>query len=457
VSPLREFVRAARRRAMVDTSRLSESISAVGREAASINSLVVALRAEIEAAQERRRDLLAVTAADLVDRADVAALPHAKLRSERLVLEGSAAQRFNVRRRVIGDPVERPFRRWLGITRSATEDPEIQALWDRLLAFEAGCGDRLRGDPSSVLDVPGGTVQRHEKSGLWIRLDDRSGKTLQHVTASESVIAIPKFTYEFTAVKLQNFGHWLVDCLPQVVPLADIAPQARFLVPGPIKAFQRSLLALIGVQAAQLVPWDDAPLEADRWLILENDGSIGGGRPLSSVVEMRRRLAPAAGYDSVRRTRRVYVSRRDAGPKGDWITNEPEVEAVFRSRGFEVLVMSDCPLEDQVRLFREAAVVAGLSGAGLTDIVFSSPGIHVIVILSDRLIRWYATTGRARAKWATRLPDARESLAAVGDSPRFYTHLAATCEQMCHSFLSPDRTPLDELARFVDEVLAQAG
>lgn len=437
--------------------RLSESVAAVAREAGSVERLVAILSADVAAARQRSGELLALTAGEAADRADVAALPRAKLRSESLILDGTAAQRFNVRRRVVGDPVEHPFRRWLGITRSATADSEIQALWARLLAFEAACGDVLRGNSNSVLDVPGGTIQRDEKGRLRIQLGAGRSGNAPDLTRCESTIAVPKFTYEFGAVKLQNFGHWLVDCLPQVLPLADIAPHARFLVPGPIKAFQRSLLALIGVSASQLVAWDDAPLESNRWLFLESDGSIGGGRPLSSLLELRRRLAPTAGFGSVPRTRRLYVSRRDAGSKGDWITNEAEVEALFRSRGFEILVMSECPLEEQVRLFREAAVVAGLSGAGLTDIVFASPGIHVIVILSDRLIRWYATAGRARAKWASRSADARESLAAVADSPRFYAHLAAMCEQFCHSFLSPDRTPIDELTHFVDEVLAQAG
>jgi hypothetical protein len=218
-----------------------------------------------------------------------------------------------------------------------------------------------------------------------------------------------------------------------------------------------ALLALIGVAERQMVPWGGAPIESNRCLVLENDGRIGGGRPLSMLMQLRELMAPATGFDTQRRTRRLYVSRRDAEAKGAWISNEPDVEALFRSRGFEILVMSECPLDEQVRLFREAAVVAGVSGAGLTDILFSSPGTDVIAILSDRLIRWYSSAGRARAKWATRSPDASESLAALGDSPRFYAHLSAACEQFCHSFLGPDQVPLDELATFVDEVLARAG
>jgi len=46
-------------------------------------------------------------------------------------------------------------------------------------------------------------------------------------------------------------------------------------------------------------------------------------------------------------------------------------------------------------------------------------------------------------------------LAALGDSPRFWTHVAATFEQRCHSFVGGDEMPVGELGRFLDDVLAE--
>jgi capsular polysaccharide biosynthesis protein len=168
-------------------------------------------------------------------------------------------------------------------------------------------------------------------------------------------------------------------------------------------------------------------------------------------MEVRRRLAPAGAQAG--RSRRIYVSRRDAPKKRKWIGNEPDVEQLFRSRGFEIIVMRDCPLDEQVRLFKDARVVAGLNGGGLTDIVFSSSGIDVIVLLSDTLMRWYA--GGGRSMWAGGARGKGGQLAALGDSPRFWTHVAATFEQRCHSFVGGDEMPLGELARFLDDVLAE--
>jgi capsular polysaccharide biosynthesis protein len=268
-------------------------------------------------------------------------------------------------------------------------------------------------------------------------------------------LAIPRFTYDFPGGKLDNFGHWLVDCLPHVLALSTIDPQATFLLPAPVKRFQRALLSLVGVTDSQMLPWNGEPIESSRLLVLESDGRIGGGRPLSSLMHLRSLVAAPEAVPGERPRRRIYVSRRDAAARRSWIANEREVEALFHDRGFDVLVMSECPLEEQVRLFRSAAVVAGISGAGLADIVFAPAGTHVMVLTTDSLIRWYAKPGRGRAKWANDAGAKETNLAAFGDSPRFYAHLAAACEQVCHSFMSGDHVPLDALAAFVDEVLAQ--
>ena len=51
-------------------------------------------------------------------------------------------------------------------------------------------------------------------------------------------------------------------------------------------------------------------------------------------------------------------------------------------------------------------------------------------------------------------PDGGE-LARLGDSPRFYGHVAAAFGQISHYFVGPDQVPLEPLSAFVDDVLAQ--
>lgn len=420
--------------------------SALRRDLDSLQGTVGALGRRLEGTLQETERLVQAERVRVNDRASLAGIPHARLLNDSLTLEGTPSERLRVTRVRVGEPVARPFSRWVGITRCATASADVRELWERLLRFEAECGDDLlRGFPSTVLDVPGAAVSVVDGI-LRITPHDRPVPTA-------GVVAIPRCTYDVATRKIDNFGHWMLDWAPQIVALWKVAADATFLMPHPSRGFQTATLARMGLDTRQMVPWDGSPLECNRLLAFESDGRTGGGRPLSPLLEVRRLLAPAATGAAADRKRRIYVSRRDAPKKRRWIANEPEVEEIFRSRGFEIVVMRDCPLDEQVRLFRDAEVVAGLNGGGLTDIVFAASGIHVIVLLSDTLIRWYA--GGGRAAWSTGERGGRGQLAALGDSPRFWTHVAAAFEQRCHSFVGGDVMPRGELARFLDDVLAE--
>jgi hypothetical protein len=370
-----------------------------------------------------------------------------KLLADSIVLDsrpdGPSVSRFTV-----GGAVDLPFSRWMGASRTATDGGDVRELWDELLKREARCGDILHGGPSTVLSIQDAVVSKDESGGLRV-----SGASAPHQSATPSgsvALAIPRFTFAITDRKRRNFGHWLLDCLPQVVALAAIEPHARILLPSPLRGFQRSTLSLLGVGPDRIVEWDERPMAAERLLVYESDGRAGGGRPLSALTEMRRLLTPSR-VPAAKPWRKIYVSRRDASRKRRWVSNVRELDALFTRCGFEVVVMSECPLDEQIRLFSEASIVAGVSGAGLSDIIFTPPGAHVLVLLSDSLIRWYADARGQRSAW-TRADDA--PLAALGDSPRFYAHLAAACEQYCHCFLGSDHMPLTALEAFVGNVIA---
>ena len=161
----------------------------------------------------------------------------------------------------------------------------------------------------------------------------------------------------------------------------------------------------------------------------------------------------AAALGNVKSRRRIFVSRRDAKRDRQWMSNHDEVEALFRSRGFEILVMRESSMEAQLTAFREAGIVAGISGAGLANVVFSPAGTHVVTLLTDSLMRWYAEERGSRSTWAREVPP-EAPMTELSDSPRFYAHLAAACGQYCHTFVGGDVLPVERLGRFLDDVLA---
>lgn len=86
-------------------------------------------------------------------------------------------------------------------------------------------------------------------------------------------------------------------------------------------------------------------------------------------------VAPVAG-----RSRRVYIKR---GARMRGVSNEREVCEALVSLGFEILTLDDLSVATQVRLFAEADLIVGATGAGITNLIWCKPGTPVLVLASN--------------------------------------------------------------------------
>jgi capsular polysaccharide biosynthesis protein len=185
-----------------------------------------------------------------------------------------------------------------------------------------------------------------------------------------------------------HFGHALTDQVGHFwgwrVAL-ERHPDLRALVftkPGTeLARWELDLLAAGGV-------------EADRVVVAHEPTSVDtlvGSSPLfgmpayvhptiaTTYAEVGTRLAgrASAGGPS---PRRLFCSRR---PGKRSCHNAAEVESLFAAHGFTVVFPEDHPLADQVRMVREADVVAGFAGSGMFQIAFAGGPKHVILVSSE--------------------------------------------------------------------------
>ncbi|MGA8246853.1 MAG: glycosyltransferase 61 family protein, partial [Nocardioides sp.] len=77
---------------------------------------------------------------------------------------------------------------------------------------------------------------------------------------------------------------------------------------------------------------------------------------------------------------RVFVTRPPGSNR--WCHETPEVERLFRDRGFVVVRPELLELPDQVALVRAAAVVGGFAGSGMFSLMFASTPKRVVLIRS---------------------------------------------------------------------------
>lgn len=192
-----------------------------------------------------------------------------------------------------------------------------------------------------------------------------------------------------------NYAHWLTEVLPRVaafcshrgthdVPLVvddglhpNIMDSLR-MVAGP----EREILTLARGRAmtadtlyltsvAGYVPFERRNTKLDSH-------SHGKFNPQALGLMRSRLLDLAAHHDDSENARKIYL-RRNSGVRR--VTNSDEIEAWLVSRGFEVVEPEKLSFPQQVRLFSQAKVVVGSSGAALANIVFSPPKANIIILI----------------------------------------------------------------------------
>jgi len=190
-----------------------------------------------------------------------------------------------------------------------------------------------------------------------------------------------------------NYGHWFGEELPRLFAALPHLPRfTHFLVPASLKAYQRDSLSLLGITPEQLVPqnanlytkcehlWFATPLGNQDWAVSAPD----------IVQEMSRSLIRGLTKSSNEGPERIYVSREGL-VQNRRLINENDLLRTIQGLGFQVVKPECLSLADQIRTFKDAKVVLGAFGAGLTNMLFSRAP-SMILELQDPIFApryWY--------------------------------------------------------------------
>jgi hypothetical protein len=171
-------------------------------------------------------------------------------------------------------------------------------------------------------------------------------------------------------VSQDSYFHWFSDVLPAIEAVRHLESasglRVKFLVSRPLRPWQKDTLALLGVSEPDIVCWDGSCVRVPRLVVssVRTDGwtclpSIASLRWIRT--EMLRTAVPDAAtppYIYIRRTGRRKIS------------NEEEMTAFMESRGIVPLDMEGIPIVSQIQMFKQARLIVGSHGAGLTNLIF---------------------------------------------------------------------------------------
>jgi capsular polysaccharide biosynthesis protein len=181
-----------------------------------------------------------------------------------------------------------------------------------------------------------------------------------------------------------NYCHWLCDWLPRLAALPTVLEDTYVVVLGCKTSWQLETLRAFGFPPRRIISLANWQAVRARELIVPSylsdviHPAYRGARWALDFLNRKLDTLPGELEDA---PRRVYFSRADA--TGRQIENEDAFAAYLQTLGYQTFVASGMSVAAQARLFRSAASIVSLHGAGLTNIVFCRPGCKVLEIMPD--------------------------------------------------------------------------
>lgn len=175
-----------------------------------------------------------------------------------------------------------------------------------------------------------------------------------------------------------NFGHWLLELLPRIREFKASFPQGklRFGIPAKpdiMQEIRHNSLAMMGVSPDDILLLDDRPQRFDSVSFVTSNSIHShthdhiGATHVADLL--RQEVNPG------RANRKLFVARNDTHKRR--LTNQPDIINMLAKMGFETVYPETLDFKTQITLFSEARMIVGVSGAALTNILWSPPECEV--------------------------------------------------------------------------------
>ncbi|MBS0986291.1 MULTISPECIES: glycosyltransferase family 61 protein [Acetobacter] len=174
-----------------------------------------------------------------------------------------------------------------------------------------------------------------------------------------------------------NYGHWLVELLPRLWRAERVGSYSCLVVPqvsGAMQAVIRDSVALSSPRYYQYLSLGNDEVRYFRTLTLV-EGLTDHGVYMSPLCFERNEQMSAAMFSGS--PLRLYIARPGSRRS---LAHEEQIQALLIRYGFITVDPAALTLLEQIKLFRNAACVVGVMGAGMSSIVFCAAGTKVGIL-----------------------------------------------------------------------------
>ena len=189
-----------------------------------------------------------------------------------------------------------------------------------------------------------------------------------------------------------NYFHWLFDVLPRFAlceKILDLNKIDFFLLSNTEQKFQKETLDLLNISKEKRISSKffrhisfSELFVTDHPHNIENDASRGMQNiPLWISEWLKEKYINSKLNNNLTLPKKIYIDRSDSMANSKnlrLITNENEVKSFLINKGFKSITLGNLHFSDQIKIFNNAEIIAGLHGAGFANLCFCKAGTKII-------------------------------------------------------------------------------
>lgn len=192
----------------------------------------------------------------------------------------------------------------------------------------------------------------------------------------------------------KNYFHWLVECLPRLSLISHLDKNIPLLVDADLYPQAFEALKLLNIDNRELIKLHKSKNYIVKTLfypsqlseVHDNYGEPNYHKDAiyspKAINYVRDSVFKALNIsDNKKKSRKLFVSRKTSDYRQ--LLNSTEIEDILVAKDFEIIFPENLSFFAQVKIFSEAEVIIGQSGAGMANIIFAPKNCKVLMLAGD--------------------------------------------------------------------------
>lgn len=186
---------------------------------------------------------------------------------------------------------------------------------------------------------------------------------------------------------INNYGHWILDILPKLClaeKYKDLNDFDAIYLPNIKKKFQIDSLSYFRINPKKFI--DGSVIRhiyAEKLTIPQHPYWKINKTQLDTVANIDPDIINLLKqkFTSIKnesKAKRLFIDRSDSNFFHNQIINYKDVSKILKDNHFKKIKLTELTFIEQISYFKNAEIIVGAHGAGLTNIIFCNPGTKVI-------------------------------------------------------------------------------